>query len=228
MIPCLPPDWQDVLAPTFEKDYFPKLMDFVAHEYANETIYPPIENLYQAFYLTPYAETHVVILGQDPYHGAGQAHGLCFSTPAQNPIPPSLKNIFREIHDDTGIDNSHSTGDLTPWAKRGVLLLNTVLTVRAGTPNSHRHKGWEQFTDDVLRALDACPNPLVFLLWGKPAGEKARLLTSPHHLTLTAAHPSPLSAYHGFFGCRHFSKTNDYLIAHNIPPIDWHATPQTL
>jgi uracil-DNA glycosylase len=183
-------------------------------------IFPPADDIFNAFAFTPLAEVKVVILGQDPYHGDGQAHGLCFSVKPEVEIPPSLVNIYKELHDDLGcyIPNH---GYLEKWAKQGVMLLNTVLTVRAHQANSHRGIGWEEFTDAAIRILDEQDRPMVFLLWGRPAQMKKSMLHNPKHLILEAPHPSPLSAYRGFFGCRHFSKTNEYLVANGLTPIDW-------
>jgi uracil-DNA glycosylase len=178
-------------------------------------------DIFNAFKYTPYEAVKVVILGQDPYHGPNQAHGLSFSVRKGVAPPPSLVNIFKEIREDVGINNLGKHGELTQWAKNGVLLLNTVLTVRAGIANSHRGQGWEQLTDAVISLLNQRETPVVFLLWGANAKTKKQLITNPRHLVLTAAHPSPLSAYNGFFGCRHFSKTNAFLTANGIPAVDW-------
>ncbi len=217
-------DWDTILEGEFAKEYYQNLRRFLLTEYRTQTIYPGMYDIYNAFKYTPYANVRAVILGQDPYHGPNQAHGLCFSVRKGVAPPPSLVNIFKEIKDDVGIDNTGKHGELTNWAKHGVLLLNTVLTVRAGQANSHRGKGWELFTDDVIRLLDAREEPVVFLLWGNNAKSKAALIQHPQHLILTAAHPSPLSAYHGFFGCKHFSKTNAFLREHGLPEIDWSIT----
>ena len=213
-------DWLAPLKPEFSKPYYAELFKFVKNEYATRQIFPPADDIFNAFHLTPLHEVKVVILGQDPYHNDGQAHGLCFSVKPDVDIPPSLVNIYQELHDDLGcyIPNN---GYLTKWAKQGVLMLNTVLTVRAGQANSHKGKGWEQFTDDVIRLLDQREEPVVFLLWGNNAKAKRALIQHPQHLVLTAAHPSPLSAYHGFFGCKHFSKANAFLREHGLPEIDW-------
>ncbi len=212
--------WDSLLADEFEKDYYKKLRGMLASEYKNYTVYPNMYDIFNALKYTPYENVKAVILGQDPYHQPNQAHGLCFSVKRGVPAPPSLQNIFKELKDDLGIDPP-SHGELTAWAKRGVLLLNTILTVRQGQPQSHRPLGWEIFTDRVIELLDAAPQPIVFLLWGGNAKAKRALLTNPDHLVLTAAHPSPLSAYNGFFGCRHFSKTNEFLTARGSDPIDW-------
>ena len=214
------PDWKELLAPEFEKPYFAALTQFVRQEYATHRIYPRGSNIFRAFDKCPFDKLKVVIIGQDPNHGPGQANGLCFSVGDGVPFPPSLQNIFKEVSDDTGTPIP-PTGNLDRWAEQGVLLLNTVLTVRAGQANSHKGKGWEQFTDDVIRLLDQREEPVVFLLWGNNAKAKKALIQHPQHLVLTAAHPSPLSAYHGFFGCKHFSKANAFLREHGLPEIDW-------
>ncbi len=212
--------WQLALKPEFAKPYYKKLYDFVNEEYNTKQIFPPGEDIFNAFSFTPLEDVKVVILGQDPYHNEGQAHGLCFSVNKGVEIPPSLVNIYQEIHDDLGCDIPDH-GNLTEWAKQGVLLLNTVLTVRAHQANSHRNMGWEQFTDAAIHILNDVDRPIVFMLWGRPAQEKESILNNPKHLVLKAPHPSPLSAYRGFFGCRHFSKCNDFLRANGIEPIDW-------
>ena len=213
-------DWLEALQGEFKKPYYKKLFETVNEEYRTRQIFPPADDIFNAFHLTPLHKVKVVILGQDPYHNVGQAHGLCFSVKKGVDIPPSLVNIYKELHDDLGCyipDN----GYLEKWAKQGVLMLNTVLTVRAHQANSHQGKGWEQFTDAVIEAVNAQDRPIVFLLWGRPAQQKASMLTNPQHLILKAPHPSPLSAYRGFFGCRHFSQTNEFLKAHGVEPIDW-------
>ena len=213
-------DWLEPLKPEFRKPYYRKLYQTVLEAYRTQEIYPPADDIFRAFELTPLSEVKVVILGQDPYHNTGQAHGLCFSVRPEVEAPPSLKNIYKELQDDCGCyipDN----GYLVKWARQGVLLLNTVLTVQAHRAFSHRGIGWEEFTDAAIRVLNAQDRPIVFLLWGRPAGEKARMLDNPKHLVLKAAHPSPLSAYNGFFGCRHFSRANEFLTAHGLKPIDW-------
>ena len=214
-------DWLVPMSGEFKKPYYRKLYETVKSEYETKEVYPAPDDIFNAFAFTPLSKVKVVILGQDPYHEPGQAHGLSFSVRKGVAPPPSLVNIFKEIKDDVGIDNTGKHGELTNWAKHGVLLLNTVLTVRAGQANSHKGKGWEQFTDDVIRLLDQREEPVVFLLWGNNAKAKRALIQHPQHLVLTAAHPSPLSAYHGFFGCKHFSKCNAFLEAHGIDPIDW-------
>lgn len=213
-------DWLEALKPEFSKDYYKELYYKVNDEYASHQIFPPKEDLFQAFDLTPLKEVKVVIIGQDPYHNVGQAHGLCFSVKPDVEVPPSLQNIYKELSDDLGIKIPNN-GYLVDWAKQGVLLLNTVLTVRAHEANSHRGIGWETFTDAAIKALNKEDRPMVFLLWGAPAGKKKELLNNPKHLILTAPHPSPLSAYRGFFGCRHFSKTNEYLKNNGYEAIDW-------
>ncbi len=214
-------DWLDELRPEFAKPYYKQLFGFVQEEYNKTAIYPPADDIFNAFHLTPLSEVKLLILGQDPYHNENQAHGLSFSVlPEQKDIPPSLQNIYQELYDDLGcyIPNN---GYLKKWAEQGVLLLNTVLTVRAHQANSHKGKGWEQFTDAVIEAVNAQDRPIVFLLWGRPAQNKAPMLTNPKHLILKAPHPSPLSAYRGFFGCEHFSQANNFLKENNIEPIDW-------
>ena len=213
-------DWLDALKGEFKKPYYKKLFETVNEEYRTRQIFPPADDIFNAFHLTPLHNVKAVILGQDPYHNDGQAHGLCFSVKRGVETPPSLVNIYQELHDDCGcyIPNN---GYLEKWAKQGVLLLNTVLTVRAHQANSHRGIGWEQFTDDAIRILEEEDRPIVFLLWGRPAQMKASLLHNPRHLILEAPHPSPLSAYRGFFGCRHFSKTNEFLLRNGLEPIDW-------
>ena len=213
-------DWLEPLKPEFSKPYYAELFKFVKNEYSTRKIFPPADDIFNAFHLTPLHEVKVVILGQDPYHNDGQAHGLCFSVKPDVAIPPSLVNIYQELHDDLGcyIPNN---GYLTKWAKQGVLMLNTVLTVRAHQANSHRGMGWEQFTDAAIRILNEQDRPLVFILWGSPAQKKAQMLNNPKHLILKAPHPSPLSAYRGFFGSRPFSQTNEFLVKNGLEPIDW-------
>ena len=213
-------DWLEALKGEFHQPYYAKLYKTVMDEYHTRRIYPPADDIFNAFALTPLKDVKVVILGQDPYHGDGQAHGLCFSVKPDVEIPPSLVNIYKELHDDCGCyipDN----GYLTKWAKQGVLLLNTVLTVRAHQANSHQGRGWEQFTDAVINAVNMQDRPIVYMLWGSPAQRKASMLNNPKHLILKAPHPSPLSAYRGFFGCRHFSQCNEFLKANGVEPIDW-------
>ena len=213
-------DWLQPLQKEFKKPYYRKLYDTVKREYSTYQVFPPADDIFNAFHLTPLSEVKVVILGQDPYHNINQAHGLCFSVQPTVEIPPSLENIYKELHDDLGCKIPNN-GYLVKWAKQGVLLLNTVLTVRAHQANSHQNIGWEQFTDAVIEILDQQDRPMVFLLWGKPAQRKKTMLHNPNHLILEAPHPSPLSAYRGFFGCRHFSKTNQFLEEHGLAPIDW-------
>lgn len=213
-------DWKDALSEEFHKPYYKDLYYFIKNEYNTHIVYPSAQDLFNAFSFTPLSEVKVVILGQDPYHGEGQAHGLCFSVQKGVKIPPSLVNIYKELQDDLGcyIPNN---GYLEKWAKQGVLLLNTVLTVRAHTPMSHQGKGWEQFTDAVIHAVNAQDRPIVFILWGKPAQMKRSMLTNPNHLVIEGPHPSPLSAYRGFFGSKPFSKANHFLQEHGAEPIDW-------
>lgn len=214
-------DWLPAVRQEFAKPYYRDLYLFVKKEYDTHVVYPPAEDIFEALDLTPLSKVKVVILGQDPYHEPNQAHGLCFSVlPQQREIPPSLINIYRELHDDVGC-HMPDNGYLTYWAKQGVLLLNTVLTVRAHQANSHKGKGWEQFTDAILEAVNEQDRPIVYMLWGSQAQAKAAMLNNPQHLILKAPHPSPLSAYRGFFGCRHFSKCNAFLEAHGETPIDW-------
>lgn len=214
-------DWLKYIQGEFKKPYYKELYTFVRQEYNTHVIYPPADDIFNAFHFTPLSKVKVLILGQDPYHGEHQAHGLCFSVlPDQPELPPSLQNIYKELHDDLGCDIPNN-GYLKKWAEQGVLMLNTVLTVRAHQAGSHQGKGWEQFTDAIIQAVNAQDRPIVYLLWGKPAQSKIPMLTNPKHLILKAPHPSPLSAYRGFFGCRHFSQTNDFLTKHGIEPIDW-------
>lgn len=213
-------DWLTVIGDEFRRPYYTQLYEFVLDEYKSHIIYPKSDDLFNAFNFTPVKDVKVVILGQDPYHNEGQAHGLCFSVQAGTKIPPSLVNIYKELEDDLGcyIPNN---GYLKKWAKQGVLLLNTVLTVRAHEAYSHKGKGWEKFTDAVVCALNAIDRPIVFILWGKPAQSKKVMLNNKKHLILEAPHPSPLSAFRGFFGSKPFSKTNDFLVGNNTEPIDW-------
>ena len=214
-------DWDTILDGEYAKTYYQNLRQFLLTEYRTQTIYPGMYDIFNALKYTPYSQVRAVILGQDPYHNPDQAHGLSFSVRKGVAPPPSLVNIFKEIKDDVGIDNTGKHGELTNWAKHGVLLLNTVLTVRAGQPNSHKDKGWEIFTDRVISELNRKETPIVFLLWGANAEKKARVITNPIHKKLITVHPSPLSAYRGFFGCRHFSKANEILISSGQPPIKW-------
>ena len=218
--PKIEESWKKVLLEEFQKPYFETLKMFLVEEKKSHTIYPRGENIFAAFEHTPFENVKVVILGQDPYHGVGQAHGLSFSVQDGVPHPPSLQNIFKELKDDLGC-NIPKSGNLTAWAKQGVFLLNTVLTVRASEANSHRNQGWENFTDAVIKTLSTQKEHLVFILWGSPAGAKASLIDSKKHLILRAPHPSPLSSYRGFFGSKPFSKSNDYLVAKGKKPIDW-------
>lgn len=213
-------DWDIVLKEEFEKDYYQKLRVFLKDEYANQTIYPNMYDIYNALRYCAREDVKVVILGQDPYHGAGQAHGLCFSVQKGITPPPSLKNIYKELQADLGCSIPNH-GELTKWAKQGVLMLNTALTVREGKPNSHANKGWEILTDRIISMVNEKKDPVVFLLWGRNAQNKEKLITNKHHLILKSAHPSPLSAYNGFFGCKHFSKCNAFLKEHNLAEIDW-------
>ena len=213
-------EWAKAVGAEFKKPYYRDLYNFVRDEYATHVVYPPADDIFNAFHLTPLSKVKVVILGQDPYHNVGQAHGLCFSVKPDVEIPPSLVNIYQELHDDLGCTIPNH-GCLTKWAEQGVLMLNTVLTVRAHQANSHKDIGWEEFTDAAIMALNSQDRPIVFILWGAPAQRKARMLTNPKHLILKAPHPSPLSAYRGFFGSKPFSQTNDYLRAHGVEPIDW-------
>lgn len=213
-------DWDEILSDEWVKPYYKKLRTFLKQEYSQKTIYPDMYDIFNALRFTSYENTRVVIIGQDPYHGPGQAHGLCFSVKKGMEPPPSLKNIFKELNDDIGIPEP-SHGELTSWAEQGVLLLNTVLTVRAGIANSHKGVGWEIFTDRIIIELDRKNTPIVFLLWGANARQKAEIIKNPIHKKLITVHPSPLSAYGGFFGCRHFSKANTILIESGQKPIDW-------
>ena len=213
-------DWDEILADEWEKPYYRELHRFLKQEYSARRIYPDMYDIYNALKYTSFANTRVVIIGQDPYHGAGQAHGLCFSVKKGIAPPPSLKNIYKELNSDLGIPIPPH-GELTYWAKQGVLLLNTVLTVREGCPNSHKGMGWEIFTDRVIGELNKKNTQVVFLLWGANAQRKAEIITNPIHKKLATVHPSPLSASRGFFGCRHFSKTNSLLTAAGLEPIDW-------
>ncbi len=208
--------WDALLADQFQQEYYLNLREFLKSEYRTRRIYPPMGDIFNALRETPYEKVKAVILGQDPYHGAGQAHGMCFSVRKGVEPPPSLKNIFKELESELGI-TPPDHGELTKWAREGVLLLNTVLTVREGAAASHRGQGWELLTDRIIELLNQRPEPIVFLLWGSHARAKKALITNPNHLILESAHPSPLSAYNGFFGCDHFKKTNEFL----KEPIDW-------
>ena len=212
--------WSEVLKDEFSKEYYITLRDFLKEEYKTYTIYPDMYDIYNALKITGYDEVKVVILGQDPYHGEGQAHGLAFSVKEGVPLPPSLRNMYKEIYEETGNAQPES-GDLTRWARQGVLLLNTALTVRAGEANSHSGKGWEIFTDSVIKKLNEREKPVIFLLWGRNAKTKEALITNSRHKVFTAAHPSPLSAYNGFFGCGHFNAANRELVLQGDMPIIW-------
>ena len=212
--------WDLLLSEEFAKDYYLELRKKLAQEYKTYTIYPKMENIFNALKYTSYEDVKVLILGQDPYHGPNQAHGLCFSVQKGVDKPPSLKNMFKELESDLGIKPA-SHGCLTDWAKQGVLLLNTVLTVRESEPNSHKKLGWTTFTDRIIQLLNERPDPIIFVLWGRNALEKLPLITNSHHYVLTAAHPSPLSASRGFFGCKHYSKINEILTSMGKSPIDW-------
>lgn len=214
-------DWADALKEEYKKPYYRDLYNFVKYEYETQVVYPPADDIFNAFHYTPLSDVKVLILGQDPYHNINQAHGLSFSVPeSQKDIPPSLQNIYKELETDCGcyIPNN---GYLKKWADQGVLMLNTVLTVRAHQAFSHQGKGWEIFTDAVIRTVNSQNRPVVYMLWGKPAQSKMKMLNNPKHLVLTAPHPSPLSAYRGFFGCRHFSAANEFLVTNGYSPIDW-------
>lgn len=219
----LPADWQEVLKGALQSPSFAELERFVARERREHTVYPPEEDMFSAFRLTPYEQVRVVLLGQDPYHGPGQAHGLAFSVRPGVALPPSLVNIFTELQSDLGLALPRS-GSLEPWARQGVLLLNAVLTVRAGMANSHEGHGWEAFTDAAIAAVSRGPHPVVFLLWGRYAQRKRRLVDARRHAVLEAPHPSPLSASRGFFGSRPFSRANHELQARGRPPVDWSLT----
>lgn len=215
------PSWKKHLADEFEKPYFTELAAFVKKEYREEKVYPPPKSIFRSFDLCPFEKVKVVILGQDPYHGPGQANGLAFAVENREAVPPSLQNIFKEIRSDLGKPLVHASGDLSRWAEQGVLLLNATLTVRAHRAGSHQEKGWEQFTDAAIKALSEKREHIVFMLWGNYAKAKGAHIDRSSHLVLEAPHPSPFSAASGFFGCKHFSRANDYLISHNETPIDW-------
>ena len=212
--------WDDILKDEFNKDYYKKIREFLKYEYSHFKIYPNMNNIFDSLKYASYEDIKVVIIGQDPYHEEGQAHGLSFSVQPGIEIPPSLQNIYKELQDDLGcyIPNN---GYLVKWAKQGVLLLNNVLTVRAHQANSHKDKGWEEFTDSIIRILNKREKPIVFMFWGACAKSKEALVTNPNHFILKSVHPSPLSAYRGFFGCKHFSKANEFLKLHNEEPVDW-------
>lgn len=213
-------DWDELLKCEFGSPYYLRLREFLKSEYSSRRIFPPMNDIYNALRYTSYENTRVVILGQDPYHGFGQAHGLCFSVKRGVQFPPSLKNIFKELTSELGTPEPES-GELIGWAKQGVLLLNTTLTVREGTPQSHKGKGWEILTDKIISLINEKSSPVVFILWGGNARAKKSLITNNRHLILECAHPSPLSAYAGFFGCNHFKKTNEFLEKSNLKPIEW-------
>lgn len=213
-------DWLPAIGGEFRKPYYKELYEFVRQEYSRTQVFPPAEDIFNALHLTPLSQVKVLILGQDPYHNVNQAHGLCFSVKPEVAVPPSLENIYKELADDLGcyIPNN---GYLVKWASQGVLMLNTVLTVRAHQANSHQGRGWEQFTDAIIQAVNGQDRPIVYLLWGRPAQSKIPMLDNPKHLILKAPHPSPLSASRGFFGCRHFSQANQFLEQNGVDPIDW-------
>lgn len=213
-------DWLPALAPEFRKPYYKKLYEFIKEEYNTKQVFPPAEDIFNAFHLTPLSKVKVVILGQDPYHDVGQAHGLCFSVRPGIAIPKSLINIYKELHDDLGCKIPNN-GYLEKWAKQGVLMLNTLLTVQAHQAFSHKGKGWEEFTDAAIKVLNEQDRPMVFILWGRPAQEKKAFLNNPKHLIIESPHPSPLSASRGFFGSRPFSRTNLFLEENGLAPIDW-------
>lgn len=224
MAPILQNDWAELLKDEFEQPYYQELRRFLIQEYRTRTVYPDMYDIFNALHYTSYADTKVCILGQDPYHGPGQAHGLSFSVKPGVPPPPSLQNIFKELHDDLGCPVPDH-GCLEPWARQGVLLLNTVLTVRAGEPMSHRGQGWERFTDRVIAELSRRERPVVFILWGRPAREKKAMIDTQRHFIIESAHPSPLSAHYGFFGSRPFSRANACLQQAGMEPIDWALPP---
>lgn len=214
-------DWLPSIEGEFRKPYYKELYQFVKEEYSKHVVYPPSDDIFNALHLTPLKEVKVLILGQDPYINEHEAHGLCFSVlPEQKKLPPSLQNIYKELHEDLGCEIPNN-GYLKKWAEQGVLLLNTVLTVRAHESNSHKGKGWENFTDAIIRAVNEQDRPIVYMLWGSHAQQKIPMLNNPKHLILKAPHPSPLSAHRGFFGCRHFSQANEFLEKNGIEPIDW-------
>ena len=213
-------DWDNLLEEEFKKNYYLELREFLKTEYSTKRIYPPMNDIYNALVYTSFDNARVVILGQDPYHGIGQAHGLCFSVKKGTPLPPSLKNIYKELEAELGIKPS-DCGELCGWAKQGVLLLNTTLTVREGAPQSHKGHGWEILTDKIISIMNQKSRPVVFMLWGSNARAKKALITNKNHLILECAHPSPLSAYNGFFGCNHFVLANEFLSKHGQSTIDW-------
>ena len=213
-------DWDGLLSEEFKKDYYLKIREFLKQEYSSTRVYPPMNDIYNALRYTSHSDTRVVILGQDPYHGFGQAHGLCFSVKRGTPLPPSLKNIFKELNSELGIPVPEC-GELTGWARQGVMLLNATLTVREGSPQSHKGRGWEILTDRIISLINEKDSPVVFMLWGANARAKKSLITNPAHLVLECAHPSPLSVYNGFFGCNHFIKANNFLKGTSQRQIDW-------
>ena len=213
-------EWDEILKDEFQSDYYAQIRETLKQEYASHEIYPPMQDIFNALRYTSYSDVKAVLLGQDPYHGPGQAHGLCFSVRPGVAPPPSLQNIFKELQSDMGLPAPHS-GCLIPWAKEGVLMLNTTLTVRRGQANSHSKIGWTKFTDAIIQKFNDHEQPIVFLLWGSNARSKKALITNPNHLILETVHPSPLSAHQGFFGSRHFSQCNEFLMARGIAPIDW-------
>lgn len=218
--PKIDPSWLEALACEFEKPYFSELKAFLVHEQQHYTIYPKNRDIFNAYNSTPLNRVRVVIIGQDPYHGANQAHGLSFSVQDGVAFPPSLQNIFKELVDDIGCAMPRS-GNLSKWAAQGVFLINTVLSVRASEANSHQNKGWEHFTDATIKALSSHAKHIVFILWGKPAQTKAKFIDTSKHLIIASPHPSPLSSYRGFFGSKPFSRANDFLVSHSIEPIEW-------
>jgi uracil-DNA glycosylase len=219
-MPKISNDWLDTIGAEFEKPYYLNLRQFLLREYRSRKVFPSADDIFNAFHFTPLKDVKILLLGQDPYHNENQAMGLSFAVPPEQDIPPSLVNIYKELQDDLGCEIPNN-GNLKKWADEGVLLLNTVLTVRAHQAYSHQGQGWEQFTDAVISAVNAQDRPIVYFLWGRPAQAKRSMLNNPKHLVLEAPHPSPLSAYRGFFGCKHFSKANDFLKANGATPIDW-------
>lgn len=219
---CLCNDWDNILKEEFEKDYYKKIRAFLKSEYSSYTVFPSMYDIFNALKYTSYENTKVVILGQDPYHEIGQAHGLSFSVKRGIKIPPSLVNIYKELKTDIGMDIP-SHGELTSWAKQGVLLLNATLTVRQGMANSHQNIGWSIFTDEIIKKLNVSKNPIVFILWGANARSKKKYISNPNHLIIESAHPSPLSAYNGFFGSKPFSKANNFLLSKGLKPINWNS-----
>ncbi|MBE6125274.1 MAG: uracil-DNA glycosylase [Erysipelotrichaceae bacterium] len=213
--------WDKFLNEEFRKPYFKELSEFLKREYRTKTIYPPKKEVFSSFYFTDMDKVKVVILGQDPYHEPGQACGMCFAVKPGVQLPPSLQNIYKEIQDDLGIPMNYNNGYLVKWARQGVLLINSVMTVEKGRANSHAGHGWETFTNNVIEKINTLDQPVVYLLWGNNARQKKQLITNPKHLILETVHPSPLSVYRGFFGCRHFSKANEFLVKNGAEPIDW-------